>query len=68
MLIIDRFEGDYAVCEDDDNQVLIEKKLIDVCAKEGDVLVLVDGLYKTDKIATEERRNKINLMMKDLWK
>ena len=58
MLIIDRFEGEYAVCQDADTEkytdVLIEFLPDDV--KEGDCLNLVDGEYTVDIEETERLR------------
>ena len=39
MLIIDRFEEEIAVCEDDGGMTEIPRELIDPAAREGDVLV-----------------------------
>jgi hypothetical protein len=40
MLIIDRFEGEYAICEcDDGNMIQIRRDLIAADAREGDVLI-----------------------------
>ena len=47
MLIIDRFQGNFAVVEDSetDSVTNIDKALIDEAAKEGDVLSFEDGAY-----------------------
>ena len=46
MLSIDRFEGKYAVCVDDDeNIVRIDRKLIRGKAVSGDVIDEKDGVY-----------------------
>lgn len=69
MLIIDRFEEDFAVVEDTDTEKLIniEKSAVDANAKEGDVIFLTDcGEYRVDKAATEKRRAEILEMMKRL--
>ena len=50
-LIIDRFEGDFAVVEVDGKEMRdIPKTDIHVTAKEGDLLKLVNGKYEVDFI------------------
>ena len=68
MLIIDRFEGDYAVVEDTDTEemTLIERELIDKDARESDVIVLTDGMYHTDAEATKKRRAEVLALFKKL--
>lgn len=40
-VIIDRFEGDFAVCENKNREMInIERKLIPKDAREGDILVI----------------------------
>lgn len=68
MLIIDRFEGDFAVAEntDNDKMVKIEKSMIDKTVREGDVIFLTEDGYKTDHEATEKRRNEIAELLKSI--
>ncbi len=68
MLIIDRFEGDYAVVEDSETDIVknINKTLIDKTAKEGDVLSFENGAYIVDMEATERRRREISELIKKL--
>lgn len=68
MLIVDRFEGEYAVVEniDDDTTMSIPKKMIDEEVSEGDVVCLVDGIYRTDAEQTKKRRAEMLALMKDL--
>lgn len=68
MLIIDRFEGNYAVVEDSEADAVlnIEKALIQETAKEGDVLFCENGAYIVDTEATERRRSEILELMKKL--
>lgn len=56
MLIIDRFEGDFAVVEDGEKMINIRREFIEEDACEGDVLSLLDSFYTIDRAATEERR------------
>lgn len=62
-IIIDRFEGDYAVVELP-NMFIVDmpKQLVPEGAKEGDVLII-----EVDVAETESRREKIERMMDDLW-
>jgi len=62
-VIIDRFEGDYAVVElEDRSTVNLPRSLVPPGAKEGDVL-----LIEIDRSATEERRKRIQRLMEELW-
>jgi len=68
-VIIDRFEGDYAVCEKEDRTMIdIEKSKIPPEAKEGDVLQGVDDIFLIDEAETIKRKKKIEELAKDLWK
>jgi len=68
--IIDRFEGNFAVCQNMKNEsiVNIEKSLIVGNAKEGDVITLDNGKYFFDEKKTSERRNLIKAKFDSLWK
>jgi|GEM_PF-47045 len=66
--IIDRFEGNYAVCEDENkNMVNIERNKLPLPAKEGDVLSVEGNDIKVDYDSTEARKQKIKKMMESLW-
>ncbi len=56
MLVIDRFEGDYAVCECQGEIVNIRRGLIAKDAHEGDVLVWAENAYLVDIGQTKSRR------------
>lgn len=68
MLIVDRFEGEFAVVEniDDDTTMSIPIKMIDEGVSEGDVVCLVDGIYRADAEQTKKRRAEMLALMKDL--
>jgi hypothetical protein len=67
-VIIDRFEGNFAVCEKEDRQMLdIEKTKIPVTAKEGDVLNITNGMITMDIEETKKRKKEIGELTKDLW-
>ena len=58
-IIIDRFEGNFAVCEDGDERVLLPRAALPSGAAEGDVLVAVsEGKYALDTVRTAQRREK----------
>lgn len=69
-MIIDRFEGEIAICECDDGSF----KHIARCdiignAGEGDVLVAVDNeKFMVDKAKTEQRRQRILSKHRKIWK
>ena len=62
-LIIDRFEGDFAVCETENLEfVNIPKKALPENAVEGDVITV-----KIDGDETRERRKRIDGLMNSLF-
>lgn len=62
-VIIDRFEGDFAVVEISDTQFAnLPKALLPMQAKEGDVINI-----EVDRTETEKRKEEIDKMMKDMW-
>jgi len=67
-VIIDRFEGDFAVCEKEDRQMLdIERDKIPTTAKEGDVLNITNDRITIDLEDTKRRKKEIEELTKDLW-
>ena len=63
MMIIDRFEGDFAIVETSDGMVNIPKADLPDGVKEGDVLTIV-----IDSSAATGRKEKIDKMMNSLFK
>lgn len=62
-LIIDRFEGEYAVVElPDKTFVTIPKKALPEEAKEGDIITIT-----VNNSETEKRKKKIRKLADDLW-
>ncbi|MDD3840920.1 MAG: DUF3006 domain-containing protein [Clostridia bacterium] len=62
-VIIDRFEGDYAVVElPDMSTVDMSKQLLPEGAKEGDVISI-----SIDIEETKNRKEKIEKLMDELW-
>lgn len=77
-MIIDRFEGGFAICEEqadgkpkkkkDIHYYGIELNELPEGAKEGDVLVIGDdGALKIDAAATKARREKIRQLQEKVW-
>lgn len=67
-VVIDRFEGQYAVCEKED------RTMIDICrsripseAKVGDVLNITSDEIVIDVEKTKEKKREIEELTKDLW-
>lgn len=66
--IIDRFEGEIAVLEDENsNFTEIKKSLLPDNAKEGDCVVLKDGNYTINKENTAKLKEEIDDLMDDLF-
>lgn len=67
-LIIDRFEGAYAVCEDENkNMVNILKTEIPKNAKEGSVLEMTGESITVNYNETDCRKKKIKGKMDSMW-
>ncbi|MBZ4656005.1 MAG: hypothetical protein JG759_553 [Thermoanaerobacter sp.] len=67
-VIIDRFEGAFAVCEDENRKMInIEKTKLPRGAKEGSVLIIHDNKIEIDHNETENRKNRIKNLMDSLW-
>ena len=67
-VIIDRFEGIYAVCEKEDKTMMdILKINLPSKAKEGDVLIFENNMIFIDVEETEKRRREIEKLTEDLW-
>lgn len=68
MLIVDRFEDEYVVCEDENKKMInIKKNQIEGCVKEGDIISNIKGKYIIDKNKTINRKKHIEELTKDLW-
>jgi hypothetical protein len=66
--ILDRSEGEYAVCENEEKETLnIKKDRIPADAKEGDVLIIRSNEVTIDKEETKKRKTEIEKLMGDLW-
>ena len=68
-IVIDRFEGDIAVCEvlGTNTVVNIKKDKLPINIKEGNVLKFDNGRYVIDFNKSQKLKDKIENMVKDLW-
>jgi Protein of unknown function (DUF3006) len=66
--IVDRIEGNIVVLEIDNALININKDSIIGDVKEGDILIDKENIYEIDIEKTKLRKEKINNMMKELWK
>ncbi|AGC68249.1 hypothetical protein Cst_c12570 [Thermoclostridium stercorarium subsp. stercorarium DSM 8532] len=67
-VIIDRFEGEYAVCETEERRIInIHKSHLPPEAREGDVLSITDEHITIDIEKTKERKERIEKLIRDLW-
>lgn len=67
MLIIDRIDGNTAVIEDGDNRFEVSRSELAPDVKEGDSVLLENGVYRKDTSATEQRRQEILRLQDSLW-
>ncbi|MGF7059084.1 DUF3006 domain-containing protein [Brassicibacter mesophilus] len=67
--IIDRFEGDFAVVELENNDMInIEKSKLPKDAYEGTVLIINEDSILIDEYETEERKKKADELINDIFK
>lgn len=66
MIIVDRFEGDFVVCETEQGMVNLNRDTLPSGLKEGDVLVEKDGTYFVDVIKTCQRKREIERLLHDM--
>lgn len=67
-VIIDRFEGKYAVCQQEDlSMINIEKSKLPKEAEEGDVLSVFDDTISIDKEETDRLKKQVEKLSKDVW-
>ncbi len=69
-LVIDRFEGNIAICEDRKTGKIqeIDTKQLPENIQEGDILIYQNGNYRKDKEKQTEIEHRIAKKMEDLWK
>lgn len=68
IVIIDRFEGEFAVCECEDKTMInIEIDKLPQDIHEGDVLVIDGDNIKVDYEETSRRREEIEGLTQNMW-
>ncbi|MEE1026937.1 MAG: DUF3006 domain-containing protein [Acutalibacteraceae bacterium] len=67
MIILDRFEGDFAVIYEEDVLKNIPKDLVEKKAKEGSVLIKKENKYFLDEKNTAVRHKKIAELQDSLF-
>lgn len=66
--IIDRFEGNFAVCEDQEgNMHNIARNLIVGKPHEGDIIEKQGNAYNINQKETEKKIKEIEELTKDMW-
>ena len=63
MLIVDRFEGEWAIIEEDERLLQIPRSWLPADCQEGDILRI-----EVDQEATQERKARLEARMKNLFK
>jgi len=67
-VIIDRFEGNYAVCETEDRSMInIEISKLPYGCKVGNVLTVENAVIVIDNKSTSDRQKHIEEITKNLW-
>ncbi len=67
-VIVDRFEGKFAVCEKPNREMMdIRKEKLPEGVKEGDVLTISGDQITINPEKRKEREERINKLMNDLW-
>jgi Protein of unknown function (DUF3006) len=67
-VIIDRFEGDFAVCEEKDRTMLnVKRDKLPPDAKEGDILNINGDVITVDSATTAKRKNTVSKLFADLF-
>lgn len=68
MYIIDRFEGEFAICEDENKKMHPIKKVeLPKGVQEGDCIRPIENGYVIDVEATNNRKEKISKLMNSLF-
>jgi hypothetical protein len=66
--VIDRFEGEYAICENESGEMIkIEKCRLPLGIVEGDVIIIDGYNISIDRDETEKRKVRIEKLMGELW-
>lgn len=68
MIIVDRFEGNFAVLETDSGMIDVEKSKLSDNIREGDVILESEGFYIKDEDTTRRRREEIIALRNKIMK
>lgn len=68
MIVVDRFEGDFAVLETDGGMIDIERSRLAKDVREGDVVYESEGIYLKDIETTRQRRERLSALRNRLLK
>lgn len=68
MIILDRYQGDYAVLEVNGQIIEVDKNLLEGHIKEGDLLILKEGKYYKDEEGSKKRKEYMAARYSKLWK
>lgn len=64
---VDRIEGSFAVCEDSDGAMInVDLVKLPSDVKSGDILVIKDGRFISDKNAAAEKRAELSALQEKL--
>lgn len=67
-VIVDRFEGDYAVCEKPNREMIdIHKEKLPKGVSEGDILIISGEKITINPKKRKVREERIENLMNDLW-
>jgi hypothetical protein len=67
-VVLDRFEGEYAICENEAEEMIkIEKCKLPAGVVEGDVLIVDGDNIIIDRDETQKRKVRIEKLMGELW-
>ncbi len=65
---IDRFEGEYAVCENETGEMInIPTEQLPEKAKEGDIIIESNGIYTIDHDSSNKAKAEIEKLMDDVF-
>ncbi len=68
MLVIDRYEGNFAVVEDDEGKTInLPRDMLEKDIPEGSVIVLLRGKYILNKAETEKRKKELFDLQESLF-
>lgn len=68
MIVVDRFEGNFAVLETDSGMIDVEKSRLADDIREGDVIIETENCYVKDYDTTRQRREEMIALRNKLMK